>query len=61
MINIPANATWTDRKHLNTALKAAIAAIPLDATGPLAKELFSQLLALEARNKALAKTCNRDS
>tara|TARA_R100000951_G_scaffold68226_1_gene57582 strand:+ start:1740 stop:1922 length:183 start_codon:yes stop_codon:yes gene_type:complete len=60
MINIPANATWTDRKHLNTALKAAIAAIPLDCSGPLVSQLFDQLLALKAANKAAAAT-NRDS
>jgi len=54
------DATWTDRKHFNTALKAAIAAIPLDCSGPLVNELVDHLIALHRANQAAAKTTARD-
>ena len=57
---MPDNATWTDRKHLNTALKAAIDAIPLECSGSLVEDLLDQLIALRKANQAAAKTTARD-
>ena len=54
------NATWTDRKHLNTALKAALDAIYfVDCDGPLVDQLVDQLLELKAANKAAARDNGR--